>query len=1194
MKIKLGCLFVLLTLLASPIKSHALVAFNITPSAVSNTFIGTITLQISGIPTGDTVVVQKYGDVVTNGMIATGDVLVQQFNLTDNQAGMVIGGVTNEAVPYDYNSTTGAITAALPFPDGDFSQKIIGQYGFVLSSPAGHFTPITNLFTVTNFPCAQTITGNIVNNGTNIPYASVILFPAPRPGHGLGSPVGGVVANSSGVYSIQVPPGIYVPLPFQSNYVASYSASPVLTLTNGQTITTNLALTMATASISGQIVDANNSSIVLPGLFVPANNNSGFIASGFTDTNGNFTIRVTSGQWSISGDPGGLAVHGYVAYQNGTNVNAGTTGFVGKFYKATSLFYGTVTNNFGNPLQGIPIEAYDNNNGVFANDGYEDANGNYTSGAVGGLGNNDPWQVQVDNQDEFPNDIFSQPAIDQIGGTNLAIGQAVLANFTVLVATNLISGNVKFNGTNVIGAGVNGSATINGVYYNPNSVDTDTNGNYLLNVANGIWDVSLNTGGGNDSLNNILGNGKYQSPASQNVAITNDNGTANFTIQSCSGVQIITTSPLPGAQAGAYYSIQFAGSSCNGNLNWSVNDPQDLPSGLTLYSGGAFNGTPATSGTYNFTVNMNDGSGNSTNESFALIVGACNVQILTTNLPAGEPGIPYYQLLQGSSCNGNLDWSVNDPQDLPSGLQLDSIGELFGTPATNGTYNFSVNVVDGDGNSTNQSLSLTINVPIPLITAPTHTSGGQFQLSLNGNAGNYYTVEYSTNLINWVPLLTTNPPNSQPLYLDFPTTNQTGFYQAYESGVAVSQSDFSFGTGVAGPPVIYVNVTNGVAVIPITRTSGLSSNVCVNYATSDGTAVGGCDYDPASGQLCFDTGVTSNSFFFSISLGCSATNQSATVNLQISDPNGNNVLNAILVIQRPKPVLAIDTNTLTLVVPENCEQYITISNAGPPGSVLNYTVADDGAFSGFLNLNPYVSTFSLASGEYAPVPFSVLDQFATNWIGGTLTTAANIYTPGAANYVKYPISVTIETDQTAAQTLLGTWSGTWSGTNSGPTLSDVIPVSGTWSLTFQQIYSSSPGTLAAVGTITFQGTDYYWDYDDNTEEYDLPVAYDINQSAQFSNTNVIEDGYVYNGFADFSGGGCNNEYSFKVSVLGAISSPVYGFSDYEIDCTVTMNARSNTLQSSTMDLYNPDTDNFTPAGVEFDTYGIMIGSHTGQ
>ncbi|HEY1663758.1 MAG TPA: Calx-beta domain-containing protein [Verrucomicrobiae bacterium] len=912
--------FLVLLLLAQSL-SAAVVTFTNTPSAVSNTYNGPITLQIGGIPTGDTVVVQKFLDLNTNGVVDPSDYLVQQFTLTDGQAGMVIGGVTNFNVPGDLNSSTGAITAQLNFQNGDFVQNIVGKYLLVLSSPVGHFTPITNSFSVTNFPYTQSIGGNVVSNGTSttLPNAIVLLFPPPNPNSGLGHPVGATVANNAGGYSMAMPPGNYLLFAVKSNFVANVSTPPIVTL-GGSSITTNLSLAKATANISGKFVDANNTSIILPGVFAPVVDND-LIAVCFTDTNGNYSARVSSGTWSVGSDSDGLIVHGYVGYENDpTNVSSGKTGVNVGFAKATALFYGNVSDTLGNPLAGIAVEAYDNNNNVYQQDGYTDTNGNYVVGAVGGLDGNDPWNVDFDFGGPA-NYVFPRSVIDQNGGTNISVGQAVQVNFTGILATNHITGNVQFNGANVVGVQVNAYATIGGNSYQA-QMDTDANGNYSLNVANGNWNVNVYDCGcsDGDSLNNILNTGNYQDPGSQNVTINNSTGTANFVVPSCD-----------------------------------------------------------------------------------------SVQILTTTLPTGTLNVGYDQFLQASSCDNNFTWTLNSGT-LPPGLHLDTFGELFGTPTTNGTFNFSVHVSD-NGNSTNQSLSLTINSPMPTISSPVVLGNGQFQFSLSGNAGNYYTIEFSTNLINWVPLLITNPPNSQPLYLDLPTTNKAGFYRAYESGVAVGQSDFSFGSDYSGTPVIYAYITDGIAVIPITRTNGLTTSVCVNYSTSGGTAIGGCDYTPVSGTLCFGADVTSNSISIPISLGCQPTNQSATVNLQLSDTNGNNVLSTVLVIQRPKPILAVYPTSLTIYVPGNCGPSITISNAGPQGSVLNYTLADVGALSGYLNFNDQgpvsPASGSLQSGESADVSITVLDEFATNWIGGTLTTAPSIYTPGAANYVKYPLSVTI-------------------------------------------------------------------------------------------------------------------------------------------------------------------------------------------
>ena len=103
-----------------------------------------------------------------------------------------------------------------------------------------------------------------------------------------------------------------------------------------------------------------------------------------------------------------------------TNVNAGATSVTLACPKATALFYGSVKDNLGNPMPGIDIYANDNNN-LYEADGYTDANGKYVVGVLGGL-SNDPWQVGVSSDSSPANYIFSQPAFDQNGGTNLSAG----------------------------------------------------------------------------------------------------------------------------------------------------------------------------------------------------------------------------------------------------------------------------------------------------------------------------------------------------------------------------------------------------------------------------------------------------------------------------------------------------------------------------------------------------------------------------------------------------------------------------------------------------------------------------------------------------------------------------------------------------------------------------------------------------
>jgi hypothetical protein len=524
MKASLHFLFITMALLVGLTQiARATVTFTNTPIAVSNTYTGTITLQIGGLTNTETVLIQKYLDLNTNGIIDGGDLLVQQFKLTDGQPGMVIDGVTNFNVPGDLNATTGAITATLNFQNGDFAQIFAGKYLYKLSSPVGHFTSLTNSFTVTNFPYAQKFTGNVVSNSTSVTVSNAFVVLVPPISGNSGSPLAGVVANNAGSYTLMAPPGTYSLLTYRSNYVSQYDDAPVLMLAAGQTITTNLTLIRATSSISGKVVDAGNSSLGLPAVNFFARSDGGLFTLAFSDTNGNFTMPVTSDTWGINVSDNSVIVLGYLGPQNETNVGAGMTGLTFPCARATSLIYGSVKDNLGNPLVALDVYANDNNN-LYQTDAYTDANGNYVLGVVG-YGTSDSWYVQANGNNQLTNYVFSQQTIDG----NINTGQSVLQNFTGILATNHITGNVKFNGTNIMGVGVYANATISNVEYNA-YVDTDNNGNYSLNAANGTWSVGVNQQGGNDSLDDILGGGNYVPPGGQNVIIANNNGTANFII----------------------------------------------------------------------------------------------------------------------------------------------------------------------------------------------------------------------------------------------------------------------------------------------------------------------------------------------------------------------------------------------------------------------------------------------------------------------------------------------------------------------------------------------------------------------------------------------------------------------------------------------------------------------------------------
>ncbi len=758
MKILIQRLCIALAIFDGINQVNAAVTFTVTPAAISNTYGGTITLQVSGISSGSTVFVQKFLDADSNSVVDSSSLLWQQFQLTDGQASVFTNGttsVTNFNVPGDNDgSANGSITANL-YPGVDFSQLLSAKYFYVLSSPNSQFSPITNSFIVTNFPFAQKITGNVVNNGTNVPDAIVILL-EPTPGGGQ-NPQSGAVANSSGAYTITAPPGSYVPIAGQRNFVDNMNLAPAYTLGAGMTIVTNITLTNATATISGRIVDTNNPSIGLPGMFVPCIASDNFLALVTSDTNGNFTVGVTADLWQVQPGSQSLDLHGYVEIPNHLfpqwNTTTGSVaGVTLPYTKGKAIFYGKVTYLSGSPMTGIGVSGDDNDNGygLFEADTYTTTNGSYVQAVTVG----DSWENYIYSKNQLPvftNYLFSVAPSQMNGGQTFTNGQAVLQNFIGILATNFITGNITdSDGNPVAGLGVNVNATIGGVQFQ-NHTDTDTNGNYSVNVANGDWNVSVNCGSGGDGLGNIYPNGNFQCPNNQGVSINNGTGTVNFTIQ------------LTGGQISGYLLDN------NGNpiadVNISANDGM----------GDTNNGTTDDTGYY--FINVGDGSWDVSvdcNELNALgyqcvvddfvTISEDNAQAnFAAQLLAPAPVFAFTTLYSFSAgATNDISLTTNSDGGAPGGALLLLGNTLYGTASYAGTngagtvfaisttlanftvlYTFSAPAADNNGVFTNSDGG----VPMASLIAVSNVLYST--AAMGGSAGNGTVFKLSTNGANY-------------------------------------------------------------------------------------------------------------------------------------------------------------------------------------------------------------------------------------------------------------------------------------------------------------------------------------------------------------------------------------------------------------------------------------------------------------
>ena len=613
---------------------------SVTPSAISNQYAGMITLAITGLTNGESVTMDKFLDANTNAVIDGGDLLMQRFQLTDNQVSL-IGGATNINVPGDSNPGVSNITTLLNFESLDVDH-IVGTYLFKLSSPTARFTPVTNSFNITNSAYLQSFTGQVRSNGTATAVANaiVVLFGTNSSGNNF---TGGTVANNSGNYTFKAPPGAYMLTAFKSNFVGDFTASAV-NLGASVTVTTNVNAIPATRTISGRVADAGNTNTPLPGSFVVVESNDGLVAITFTDTNGNFNAPVTSNSWEVGVNDSDSALHGYVRLNNGMNVIT-TTGSVAGVNillpKGTAMFYGSIKDDLGNPLPGFDVYGEDQDTHQYQSAGVSDANGNYAVVALAGN-----WNANLVNDDpRLTNYLYS----DNFGPTLLVNGQAVRRDFVLKFATNRITGYVRDNLSNPIaGVDVYANATLNSTNFSAGNATTDGSGNYTLNVVNGNWQVGVSCNGGDSSLS-AMG---YQCVNNQNVNILNGNGVANFTVQSCGALQITTGSTLSGAQVGQFYQIQLQANGCNQPFDWDLAPGSlPLPDGLDMNSpNGYITGTPSTAGTFNFTLRVSDNTLATATLAVSLTIAPVSVplQVTTTSLPNRALNTFFSQLLNAT------------------------------------------------------------------------------------------------------------------------------------------------------------------------------------------------------------------------------------------------------------------------------------------------------------------------------------------------------------------------------------------------------------------------------------------------------------------------------------------------------------------------------------------------------------------
>jgi hypothetical protein len=244
------------------------------------------------------------------------------------------------------------------------------------------------------------------------------------------------------------------------------------------------------------------------------------------------------------------------------------------------------------------------------------------------------------------------------------------------------------------------------------------------------------------------------------INVTDASGMAvsqTFTLR-VSTIAITDPGFLPVAVTNTPLTYSFAASGGGANKIWSIVSGS-LPGGLGLSAEGVISGVPTSSGTYNFTAQVTDGS-STISKRFTLAVRDPYPALLTFGLPGTQlgdatVGQSYSVTIRPSGGVGPYSWSVASGSTLPPGLglypssalpgQYDPVFTLLaGVPTTVGLYNFTLEAADSAGNRIQRTFTLNVTpvslLSISLRSATYNVSYSQALTAVGGSGAYTYSI----------------------------------------------------------------------------------------------------------------------------------------------------------------------------------------------------------------------------------------------------------------------------------------------------------------------------------------------------------------------------------------------------------------------------------------------------------------------
>lgn len=164
--------------------------------------------------------------------------------------------------------------------------------------------------------------------------------------------------------------------------------------------------------------------------------------------------------------------------------------------------------------------------------------------------------------------------------------------------------------------------------------------------------------------------------------------------------------------------------------------------------------------------------------------GTQPLQILTSsNLPPARMGVPYQHLFVAAGGGSPYSWSLQPPTVPPQGLMFGGTGELSGTPSQEGTHTFTVRLTDSNQQSIEKMVSLLVEpaASFPRLEPVLSVTPGEFRVRVSGQAGQSYTLQYSTGLSGWTDVVTRTAPGASFELIDDNATDSARFYRVRQN-----------------------------------------------------------------------------------------------------------------------------------------------------------------------------------------------------------------------------------------------------------------------------------------------------------------------------------------------------------------------------------------------------------------------------